>query len=168
MSSPISILVTGGTIDKDYQATTGELIFPQTHIHELLQQANCTLDYELKVLMLKDSLEMHNQDRELIWSELEQLVTNKIVITHGTDTMVETGIFLQQKLHSNQAADKTIVLTGAMRPFKLGRSDASFNMGCAIMAAKISKPGIFIAMNGQLFEIDKVKKNKTIGVFESI
>lgn len=168
MSSAISILVTGGTIDKDYQATTGELIFPQTHIHELLQQANCTLDYELKVLMLKDSLEMHNQDRELIWSELEQLDTNKIVITHGTDTMVETGLFLQQKLHANQVADKTIVLTGAMRPFKLGRSDASFNMGCAIMAANISKPGIFIAMNGQLFEIDRVKKNKTFGVFESI
>jgi L-asparaginase len=159
----ISLIITGGTIDKDYQATTGELVFSETHLPQLLKQANCTLDITTQVVMLKDSLEMTDTDREQILQACQNQTSNRIVITHGTDTMVDTAVFLQD---STKLQPKTIVLTGAMRPYKLGNSDASFNIASALMAAQLSEPGVFISMNGKLFRADEVNKNRAQGIFE--
>ncbi|GAB6070267.1 asparaginase domain-containing protein [Thiomicrorhabdus hydrogeniphila] len=160
----IQLFITGGTLDKDYQTTTGELVFTQTHIETLLTQANLTLPINIATLMLKDSLEMTDSDREHIYQACQKSNAKNIVITHGTDTMVETAQYLQQ---TNTLNNKTIVLTGAMRPFMLGNSDASFNMASALMAVQLASNGIFIAMNGQLFNAGSVQKNRELGQFES-
>lgn len=162
MDSSIDLLITGGTLDKDYAPLTGELIFDHTHLPSMLQQANCTLAIQTQVVMLKDSLDMTLEDREQL-NQLCEQAGSRIVITHGTDTMVDTAIHLQSNpsLHH-----KTIILTGAMRPFKLGQSDALFNLGAALMACQLTNKGIFISMNGQLFAADQVQKNRQIGVFE--
>ena len=162
---PIQLFVTGGTIDKDYQTKTGELYFPNTHINKLLEQANCTLDLQINVLMQKDSLEMNHDDRALISKACEQCTAQQIVITHGTDTMVDTALVLKNK---PSLQDKTIVLTGAMRPFQLGQSDASFNIGAALMAVQTTRPGVYISMNGRLFSAQQVVKNRRLGVFENV
>jgi len=160
----IQLFITGGTLDKDYQTTTGELVFTQTHVDTLLNQANLTLPINIKTLMLKDSLEMTDSDREYIYQACLNSNAKYIVITHGTDTMVETARYLQQ---TNTLNTKTIILTGAMRPFMLGNSDASFNMASALMAAQLASSGIYITMNGQLFNADSVHKNRELGQFES-
>lgn len=162
--SKILLLVTGGTLDKDYAPHSGELTFSETHLPELLEQANITLDLEITTLLLKDSLEMTPGDRQLIANACANTSANKIVITHGTDTLTETANFLSE--HTD-LADKTIVITGAMRPFRLGRSDAAFNVGTAIMAASLSSSGVFITMNGRCFPAGTVSKNRVLGVFES-
>ena len=160
----IQIFITGGTLDKDYQTTTGDLVFSQTHTKQLLNEANMTLSVDLTTLMLKDSLEMTDKDRELIYQACKNANAKQIVITHGTDTMVETALYLQK---NQSLKNKTIVLTGAMRPYMLGQSDASFNMASALMAAQLAQNGIYIAMNGQLFNADKVSKNRTLGQFQA-
>ena len=160
----IQLFITGGTLDKDYQTTTGELVFTQTHVDTLLNQANLTLPINIKTLMLKDSLDMTDTDRERIYQACLNSNAKYIVITHGTDTMVETARYLQQ---NNTLNTKTIVLTGAMRPFMLGNSDASFNMASALMAAQLASNGIYLAMNGQLFNANSVKKNRELGQFET-
>lgn len=160
--SSIQLFITGGTIDKQYQTTTGELVFLETHIPQLLKEANCTLPVQVDVLMQKDSLEMTSHDRELIMGACLKSPAQQIVITHGTDTMVETASRLSK---SPALENKTIVLTGAMRPFMLGYSDASFNIGCALMAAQLSEAGIYVVMNGQLFCADQVQKNRKKGLF---
>jgi len=160
---PITLLVTGGTLDKDYQTTSGELIFSETHLPKLLEEANSTLPIKLKVLMLKDSLEMLDSDRQKILDACLESATDRVVITHGTDTMTDTALFLK---NSRQLTDKTVVLTGAMRPFQLNQSDASFNLGTALMAAQLASSGIYIAMNGELFEASQVSKNRQQGIFE--
>lgn len=159
------LLVTGGTLDKDYLATSGELSFSDTHLPQMLAQAQVTLDIEIETLMLKDSLEMTEQDRQQILQACQNSSANQVVITHGTDTMTDTADYLNDHF---QSLEKTIVLTGAMRPHKLVNSDALFNLGTAIMAAQTSKPGIFIAMNGQLFDAGNVRKNRTKGLFEAL
>ncbi|BCN93390.1 asparaginase [Thiomicrorhabdus immobilis] len=161
----IQLLITGGTLDKDYQTTSGELIFKQTHLNELLREANTTLTIEPQVLMLKDSLEMTDNDREIIYLACLNTKNNQIVITHGTDTMRETAVYLSK--HAG-LTEKTIVLTGAMRPFKLGHSDASFNVAAALMAVQLAPNGVYITMNGQLFHADKVHKNRQLGQFEAV
>lgn len=160
---PITLLVTGGTLDKDYQTTSGELIFSETHLPKLLEEANSTLPIKLNVLMLKDSLEMLDSDRQKILDACLESATDRVVITHGTDTMTDTALFLK---NSRQLTDKTVVLTGAMRPFQLNQSDASFNLGTALMAAQLASSGIYIAMNGELFEASQVSKNRQQGIFE--
>lgn len=162
-SSPITLLVTGGTLDKDYQTTTGELVFSETHLPQLLKEANSSLPIRTNVLMLKDSLEMLDSDREQILRACIDSGTDRVVITHGTDTMTDTALFLK---NSRQVTGKTVVLTGAMRPFKLNQSDASFNLGSALMACQLAAPGIYIAMNGELFEASQVTKNRQEGIFE--
>ncbi|NPA72841.1 MAG: asparaginase [Gammaproteobacteria bacterium] len=168
MSTPNSsnatllLLITGGTLDKEYQATTGMLVFPETHLPKLLNEANSTLPIQQTVLMQKDSLEMTAEDRHDIFQACLSSQQDAIVITHGTDTMVKTATFLQQQ---PGLADKRIVLTGAMRPYMLGHSDAGFNLGSAFMAAQLAKPGTYIAMNGQLFEAGNVQKNRVLGQF---
>lgn len=159
----ISLLITGGTIDKDYHLIKGELCFNQSHLPELLEQANSTLKIASNVILMKDSLEMTDLDRQTILQACHQTKQNQIVITHGTDTMVQTALLLQQ---DQQLKDKTIVLTGAMRPYKLGGSDASFNIGAALSAVQLALPGVYISMNGHLFEANQVEKNLTLGQFQ--
>ena len=165
-SQTIQLLITGGTIDKQYQATTGELNFPATHLPQLLLEANTTLDIDIQVLMQKDSLEMTELDRELIDQACSNAKSQWIVITHGTDTMVETALTLLNTTMTGKPSTKTIVLTGAMRPFMLQHSDASFNIGAAIMAVQLASPGVYICMNGQLFNAAQVQKDRQKGIFK--
>lgn len=160
----IQLFVTGGTIDKQYDAISGELTFPATHIPALLKEANCTLDIDIKVLMQKDSLQMNDADRQYINQACSDCLSNQIVITHGTDTMVDTALALQK---NTLLADKTIIMTGAMRPYKLGQSDASFNVGSALQAVQLASTGVWISMNGKLFSANHVIKNRTLGLFET-
>lgn len=161
----IHLLITGGTLDKQYQATTGELFFPYTHLPLILQEANSTLAIESTVLMQKDSLEMTKEDRALICQTCIDSPQQSIVITHGTDTMVETALTL---LKRTDLKGKTVILTGAMRPFMLGNSDASFNLGAALMAAQLANPGVYIAMNGQIFNANNVQKDRQLGQFKPL
>ncbi|MEA1988352.1 MAG: asparaginase domain-containing protein [Pseudomonadota bacterium] len=160
----IQLFITGGTLDKDYNTTSGELVFTETHMNQLLNEANTSLTIDSNVLMLKDSLEMTLSDRETIYQACLNASSSQIIITHGTDTMSDTALYLQSK---TDIADKIIILTGAMRPFKLGNSDASFNVASALMAVQLVSPGIYITMNGQIFTANNVQKNRAIGQFES-
>jgi len=162
IQSPIHLIITGGTLDKQYQASTGELFFPNTHLPVILQEANSTLAIESSVLMQKDSLEMTDEDRALIGQACIDSPHQAIVITHGTDTMVETALALQQQA---DLTHKTVILTGAMRPFMLGNSDASFNLGAALMAAQLVDSGVYIVMNGQIFSANSVQKDRLLGQF---
>lgn len=160
----IQLLITGGTLDKDYNTASGELVFTDTHMNQLLNEANTSLTIHSNVLMLKDSLDMTLADRETIYQACLNASSTKIIITHGTDTMSDTALYLQSKV---EMTDKTIILTGAMRPFKLGNSDASFNVASALMAVQLVSPGVYITMNGQIFAANNVQKNRAIGQFES-
>jgi len=157
----IKLIITGGTLDKRYNELNGELDFPQTHIPDMLKQARCTTEVECQTLMLKDSLEMTMADREAVKQACSISNTKQIIITHGTDTMVETAKYL-----ANNQQDKTIILVGAMVPYKIKHSDALFNLGCAVTAVQLLKEGVYITMNGKVFDWDKVNKNKQQGEFE--
>ena len=159
----LKILVTGGTLDKRYQETRGELIFTQTHIPKILKQARVTMPYTLETLMLIDSLDMTDGDRERILKACKNAKEKNILITHGTDTMRETAEVL-----GKAKLNKTIVLTGAMRPYEMSETDAVFNVGFAFACAQTSPTGVYIAMNGRVFDWDKVRKNKEVGRFEKI
>lgn len=159
----VRIFITGGTFDKEYNELTGQLYFTDTHLHDLLQMGRSRLQVEIRTLMMIDSLEMTEEDRELIVYQCNHCEENHIVITHGTDTMAETAAILAQKL---QATDKTIVLTGAMIPIKFGSSDGLFNLGSALAFAQSLPAGVYVAMNGRYFHWNNVRKNKETGVFE--
>ncbi len=158
---PVRILVTGGTFDKEYDEINGELYFKDTHMQEILDLGRSQLDVKIKKLMLIDSLEMTNEDRNVILTNCKKVAESQIVITHGTDTMTETAKFL-----SVANLDKTIVLTGAMIPYKFGSSDGLFNISGALAFAQALPIGIYIAMNGRCFDWDKVIKNKKTGIFK--
>ena len=165
---PTLILITGGTLDKDYNAISGELGFSESHLPKIIKQANCTLALRFNQVLLKDSLEMNEQDRHAILEAIIDANESQIVITHGTDTMSLTAEYIQKQKTQHPALEqKTIVLTGAMRPFQLGESDASFNLGTALMASQLQTSGIYIAMNGQCHSAEKVAKNRKLGVFEA-
>lgn len=159
----IKIFATGGTFDKEYNELTGELLFKDTHLQEILTLGKCKLDIDIRTLMLIDSLYMTQDDRYIIAEHCAHTPEEHIVVTHGTDTMVETA-----KVIAETVQDKTIVLTGAMMPFKMGASDALFNLGGAIAFVQSLVPGVYIAMNGKYFLWNTVKKNKNTGVFEEI
>ena len=159
----VVILATGGTFDKEYNEITGKLFFNDSHIAEMLDLGRCKLEVNIKKLMLKDSLDMGEKDRELILDACLQTNATKLVITHGTDTMTETA-----KLISENIKNKTIIFTGAMIPYKFGASDGLFNLGSALTAAQILKNGVYIAINGNVFKWDEVKKNRKKGIFELI
>ena len=159
----LKILITGGTFDKEYDEIKGSLYFKETHMTEILELGRSRVDVNIEKLMLIDSLDMTSSQRELIVSKCIESEDDQIVITHGTDTMTITGKMLAEK-----KMDKTIVLTGAMIPYKFGSSDGLFNLGGAIAYAQSLPNGVYIAMNGQFFEWDKVEKNREKGVFESI
>jgi len=163
MEIPICILVTGGTFDKEYDLIKGVLYFKNTHLPEMLDVGRCTLPVRVQTLMMIDSLLMTDTHRSLIEDACREMPESSIIITHGTDTMTETAAFLAKKIK-----DKTIVLTGAMIPYKFGSSDGFFNLGNALAYAQILPPGVYIAMNGRAFAWDKVRKNKISGIFEPI
>lgn len=158
----LKILITGGTFDKEYDEINGSLYFKETHMAEILELGRSRVDVNIEKLMLIDSLDMTFSQRELIVNKCIESEDDQIVITHGTDTMTNTGKMLAEK-----KMDKTIVLTGAMIPYKFGSSDGLFNLGGAIAYAQSLPSGVYIAMNGQFFEWDKVEKNREKGVFES-
>lgn len=159
----IRIFVTGGTFDKEYNELNGSLFFKDTHVNEMLKLGRCKAPIHLRTLMMADSTEMTNEDRELIAINCLKTEYKKIIITHGTDTMVETA-----KVIANKVKDKTIVLTGAMIPYKFGSSDGLFNLGSAIAFVQTLPPGVYISMNGRYFNWDNCRKNTKIGEFEEI
>ncbi len=159
----IRILVTGGTFDKDYNELNGTLFFNKTHVENMLQRGRCMLDVEVEVLMMLDSLDMTADDRARVVTACRSCTEQRVVITHGTDTMVETAQALAAGV-----PDKTIVLTGAMIPFAFGSSDGLFNLGSALSFVQALPHGVYIAMNGHLFSWSNVRKNREIGVFEAI
>ena len=158
---PIRIFVTGGTFDKEYDELTGQLYFKDSHLPEMLKLGRCNLRLEVRTLMMIDSLDMTDADRNLILEQCRHAPESRIVITHGTDTMVATA----QALAAN-ITDKTIVLTGAMVPYKFGSSDGLFNLGSALAFAQALAPGVYVAMNGRVFRADRAHKNKQTGIFE--
>jgi len=159
----IRLFITGGTFDKEYNELDGKLFFQDTHLPEMLKLGRCNLDVELRTLMMIDSLEMGVDERELIVFQCNRSDEDKIVITHGTDTMTDTAKVLAEKVK-----DKTVVLTGAMIPYKFGSSDGLFNLGSALAFVQTLPHGIYIAMNGKIFNWDNVRKNKQTGQFEEL
>lgn len=157
----IRIFITGGTFDKEYNEITGKLYFKDTHMREILDLGRSKLDVSIRTLMMIDSLDMTDSDRNLILENCVSTKGDQIIVTHGTDTMTDTA-----KLLATGNLEKTIVLTGAMIPFKFGTSDGLFNLGSALGFVQSLPHGVYIAMNGRCFDYDKVKKNKGTGVFE--
>ena len=158
----VRLFLTGGTFDKAYNEITQKLEFDSSHTSEMLKVSRTTLEVNVEHLLLKDSLDLTDEDRSLITEACKNTAENNIVITHGTDTMVETALKIKQA-GLNQ---KIIVLTGAMVPYSFGtKSDAMFNLGNALAFAQVLPPGVYIAMNGRYFEADKVRKDKEAGVF---
>lgn len=159
----IKLILTGGTVDKHYNESNGALDFKETHIPDLLKLGRNRIEIEIEQTMLKDSLEMTDSDRQKVLKSCEASQQDKILITHGTDTIVETAIVL-----GKANLDKTIVLVGAMIPFVFKHSDAVFNMGFALGAVQCLPQGVYVAMNGTVFDWDAVIKNREQGIFESL
>jgi L-asparaginase len=159
----IRIFITGGTFDKEYNELNGSLYFKDTHLPEMLKLGRSKVEVDIRTLMMIDSLEMTNDDRQLIIHQCKNTEEEKIIITHGTDTMTDTAELLAQEI-----TNKTIVLTGAMIPYKFGSSDGLFNLGSAIAFVQTLPIGVYVAMNGQYFKAGTARKNKKTGAFESI
>ena len=161
----IRILITGGTFDKEYDELTGALFFHDTHLPEMLRLGRSKLEVAVQTVCMMDSLEMDAEHRAQILEACRDSPEGRILVTHGTDTMVETAAVLAQGL---AVSDKTVVLTGAMIPFAFGSSDGLFNLGSALSFVQVLPPGVYIAMNGRCFAWHNVRKNKAEGVFEEI
>jgi L-asparaginase len=163
MTSAIAVrlLVTGGTFDKEYDEIHGRLYFKDTHVPEMLRLARCRLDVRLRTLLMIDSLEMTDADRSLVVESCRAAEEDRLVVTHGTDTMAVTARALLAA-----ALPKTIVLTGAMVPYAFGSSDGLFNLGSALSFAQVLAAGVYVAMNGRCFPGDRVRKNRDTGIFE--
>lgn len=159
----IRIFITGGTFDKEYNELNWQLYFKDTHLSDLLEMGRNKASVEIRTLMMVDSLEMTDEDRNLIVHQCNNCDETQIIITHGTDTMADTAKILAKKI-----TDKTIILTGAMIPIKFGSSDGLFNLGSALAFAQSLPAGVYVAMNGRYFNWDNVRKNKQTGVFEEV
>jgi L-asparaginase len=159
----IRVLVTGGTFDKEYDELGGRLFFKDTHLPEMLRLARCRIPVQVETLMMIDSLDMTEADRSRVVERCRGSAEDRLVVTHGTDTMVETARALQAA-----GLGKTVVLTGAMVPYAFGSSDGLFNLGSALSFAQVLTPGVYVAMNGRVFPGDKVRKNREGGVFEEL
>ncbi|MGI9627208.1 MAG: asparaginase domain-containing protein [Longimicrobiales bacterium] len=159
----IRLLVTGGTFDKEYDEIRGTLFFRDSHLEQMLAMGRCRLDVRVDQLMLVDSLEMTDQHRDRIAKACSTCAEDRVVITHGTDTMTDTA-----KRLATEGLAKTIVLTGAMIPIAFGSSDGLFNLGSALSLSQVLPAGVYIAMNGRVFDWDKVQKNRETGVFEAV
>jgi L-asparaginase len=160
----IRILVTGGTFDKEYDELTGRLFFRDTHLPEMLRRGRCLLDVDTETVMMIDSLDLDDAGRQAIVQRAGSCPERHVVITHGTDTMVRTA----EALAAAGIDGKTIVLTGAMIPYAFGSSDGLFNLGSALSFAQVLPPGVYVAMNGQYFTWDRVRKNTASGCFEAL
>jgi L-asparaginase len=160
--STIRVLVTGGTFDKEYDELTGRLYFKDTHVPEMLARGRCRLDVTVETVMMIDSLDLDERGRAAIVARCRDCSETCVVVTHGTDTMVETA----RALAAAGLGTKTIVLSGAMVPYAFGSSDGLFNLGSALSFVQVLRPGVYVAMNGQHFAWDRVRKNKSTGVFE--
>jgi L-asparaginase len=164
VSSPaIRLFVTGGTFDKEYDEIHGRLEFRDTHLPDMLEMARSRLDVRVRTLMMVDSLEMTEADRAIIANNCREAPEPFIVITHGTDTMVDTARVLAE-----QVPDKTVVLTGAMIPISFGSSDGLFNLGGALTVVQVLPSGVWITMNGRVFPWNDVRKNRDTGIFEAL
>ena len=159
----IKIFVTGGTFDKDYDEKNGRLYFKKTHMNEILALGRSKVEVNIETLMMLDSLDMKEKDRQIIVEKCAKTIEDQIVITHGTDTMTDTAKALGEK-----KIKKTIVITGAMIPYKFGTSDGLFNIASALAYVQTMPHGVYVAMNGRVFIYDKVIKNKDTGIFEEI
>jgi len=157
----IRLLITGGTFDKEYDEINGRLYFKDSHAPEMLALGRCHLDLEIRTLMMIDSLDMTDADRAIILEQCRTCPESRIVVTHGTDTMAVTAEKLQ-----GARLDKTIVLTGAMVPYKFGSSDGLFNLGSALAFVQVLPSGVYVAMNGRYFPAGTVRKNRETGIFE--
>jgi L-asparaginase len=163
-NNKIQIFVTGGTFDKEYNYITGQLYFKDTHLHQMFERGRSTLDVDIKTLMMLDSLQMSEADREIIIYSCKKSEFDKIVLTHGTDTIVQTATAI-----AKHHIPKTIVLTGAMIPYAFGTSsDGFFNLGSALAFVQTLPHGVYVAMNGRYYLWDKVKKNTKTGYFEAL
>ena len=159
----IKIFVTGGTFDKDYDEKNGMLFFKETHMSEILALGRSKVEVDIETLMMIDSLDMTDKEREIIVESCMSAEGNQIIITHGTDTMTKTATEIgKRKLL------KTIVITGAMIPYKFGTSDGLFNIASALAYVQTLSGGVYIAMNGRVFDYDKVRKNRDTGIFEEV
>jgi len=159
----IRIFITGGTFDKEYDELEGKLYFKNTHLPEMLDLGRSRVEVDTRTLMMVDSLDMSDADRQLILEQCRKAREERILITHGTDTMEVTARVLGSVIR-----DKTIVLTGAMVPYKFGSSDGLFNLGSALAFVQTLPPGVYIAMNGRCFQWDNVRKNRKTGTFEEV
>jgi len=159
----IRLLVTGGTFDKEYNELDGTLYFKDTHVREMLARGRCRIELDVRTLMMIDSLEMTDGDRELILQSCLAPGGDRVVITHGTDTMAETARYLGERVK-----DRTIVLTGAMVPYTFGSSDGLFNLGSALAFTQTLPHGVFVVMNGRFFDWNNVRKDKASGAFEEL
>jgi L-asparaginase len=162
----IRIFVTGGTFDKEYNELDGTLTFKDTHLPEMLRLGRSRVDVSITTLTMIDSLEMTDGHRAEIVARCRDAAEARILITHGTDTMIETARALAGALAV--IGSKTIVLTGAMVPYAFGSSDGLFNLGSALSFVQALRPGVYVAMNGRAFEWDRVRKNRETGIFEEI
>lgn len=159
----VRVIVTGGTFDKEYNELNGSLYFRDTHVPEMLSLGRCRVPARVQTLMMIDSLDMTKADRLKILEACRKAKEKRIVVTHGTDTMAETARVL-----GGRVPGKTVVLTGAMVPYKFGSSDGLFNLGSALSFAQSLPPGVYVAMNGRAFDWDKVRKNRAKGEFEAL
>src|SRR4051812_20496641 len=159
----IRILVTGGTFDKQYNEHSGQLAFKDSHLAEMLRLGRCRVEVNIRTIMMVDSLDMTDVDRQLIVQNCRQAPEERIVITHGTDTMTETAAAVAAEI-----VDKTVVVTGAMIPYAFGSPDGLFNLGSALSFVQVLPPGVYIAMNGKCFPWDRCRKNRERGEFEEI
>ena len=159
----IRVLVTGGTFDKEYDELTGRLFFKDTHVAEMLQRGRCRVDVVIETIMMIDSLDLDDEGRASIVEHCRRAPESRLVVTHGTDTMVDTARAVAQA----ELTGKTVVLTGAMVPYAFGSSDGLFNLGSALSFVQVLPAGVWVAMNGQHFPWDAVQKNRVTGVFEA-
>lgn len=161
----IQVFVTGGTFDKEYNFITGELFFKDTHLKEMFNRGRCTVDVDIKTLMMVDSLEMTEEDRDIMIHNCRKTSHKSIIITHGTDRMVASA----KELADSNIEGKTIILTGAMIPYAFGTSsDGFFNLGSAMAFSQSLPPGVYVVMNGRYFNWDNVRKNRRTGNFEEL
>ena len=163
IAKPIRVIVTGGTFDKAYDAIKGELTFKESHLPEILAQIRVTVPVEIEQNQLIDSLQMQDENRRSVLVACARAPEDRIVVTHGTDTMAQTAMLL-----GPAGLGKTIVLTGSMVPYQVQASDALFNFGTAFSAVQLLPPGVYIAMNGRIFGWDHVRKDRSAGVFEEV
>ncbi len=165
MGKTIQIFITGGTFDKEYDYINGKLYFKDTHLSEMLSRGRNTLSVDIKTLMMLDSLEMTEEDRQIIIHNCKKSTHKRILITHGTDTMVDTA----SAIAAANIENKTIVIMGAMIPYAFGSSsDGFFNLGAALAFCQTLDKGVYVAMNGRYFYWDNVRKNRQSGYFESL